>query len=67
MIKLIVNYWSNVLGMNLSNEEKLKFAHIMFRSEGRERTEIDKLNEDELVKIKTLYAQKIAYDAVPVY
>lgn len=50
--------------MNLSNEEKLKFSNIMFKSEGRERDEISRLNDDELLKLKSLYAQKIAYDTV---
>lgn len=51
--------------MHLSNEEKLKFSNIMFKSEGREQQEINNLSEEEIAKLKSLYAQKIAYDTVP--
>lgn len=48
----------------LSAEEQLKFSNIMFQSEGREQQEIQNLSPQEKSKLKSLYAQKIAYDTV---
>lgn len=50
--------------MDLNNEQKLKFSTIMFKSQGRESQEIGKLNNEEVSKLRSIYAQKIAYDTV---
>lgn len=52
--------------MELSKELKAKFARIIFNSPGYEKKEIEELNDDELETIRSVYAQKIAYETVHV-
>lgn len=47
--------------MRLTNDEKDKYARIIFESFGKRKKVIDSCDENQLEVLRSIYAQKIAF------
>lgn len=49
---------------DLSKEEKMRYSSIMYGGNYNSHREVEELDDQEKDKLKSIYAQKIAYDTV---